>query len=518
MEENPRFARRRQANVQGDMESKQIAPFSHFIRPLSYVSGGTGSVPNSTGSIPATTLDLPDIESESEESDSEYSGESETDVAGRQTGGSTPPDDEDSPSTNRNRTLPWPSSLIPKMAKKSKGANTRRRYNYEVKASSVALYDSLVRKRDTNKTTKEAVMIQVVHQRHLTSADVLSKWISQNGRNQISAIIAPASISDYLHGAPKSKGGRGKQAPGRYVFSTLKGRRNAKFLAAEQQLFRWFADVRKKGGRVTTKRLRQKMRVFVREHYVDENNSLHAAAKRFKASAGWIKRFLARYNLGWRRRNDSAYKSVPELLNPIRQFINKLRDLRAGDGKYGKYGLYNTFNVDQVPLPFASDNKMTIDYIGSRRVWIRSPGSGLEKRQCTLQLLIRPMDQQPVPCLIFKGTPTANMKRQCDLSKRKEETKRYWEKVARELDPDGQYQEGYYDGCVLVLWQKKAWADESVCLEWADRGFGSFIKKEKTETPLLLADNLKQQVSHDYHPRLQLNFTLATLLTCNCNR
>ena len=56
MEENPRFARRRQANVQGDMESKQIAPFSHFIRPLSYVSGGTGSVPNSTGSIPATTL------------------------------------------------------------------------------------------------------------------------------------------------------------------------------------------------------------------------------------------------------------------------------------------------------------------------------------------------------------------------------------------------------------------------------------------------------------------------------
>ena len=76
------------------------------------------------------------------------------------------------------------------------------------------------------------------------------------------------------------------------------------------------------------------------------------------------------------------------------------------DKVYGKYGLRNTFSVpDQVPLPFASCDKRTIEFIGCKRVLIKQAGSGLDKRQCSLQLLIRPMGVQPRPCLISRGPP-----------------------------------------------------------------------------------------------------------------
>ena len=50
---------------------------------------------------------------------------------------------------------------------------------------------------------------------------------------------------------------------------------------------------------------------------------------------------------------------------------------------YGLFGLYNSFNADHVPLPFASADPRTIEFIGTERVWIKQPGSGLDKRQAT---------------------------------------------------------------------------------------------------------------------------------------
>ena len=110
----------------------------------------------------------------------------------------------------------------------------------------------------------------------------------------------------------------------------------------------------------------------------------------FKASAGWMKRFMGRYGLTWRRKNDNAKLGVEKLVDPCAKFINQLRCLclrnkSAADGKFGKFGVSHTFNVDQVPLPFASSDPRTLEFIGAKRVWIKQPGSGLDKRQATLQ-------------------------------------------------------------------------------------------------------------------------------------
>ena len=140
--------------------------------------------------------------------------------------------------------------------------------------------------------------------------------------------------------------------------------------------------------------------------------------------------------------------------------------------------------TNYVPLPFASSHKRTIEFLGTQRVWIKQPGSGLDKRQATLQLLIRGEGRQPKPVLIFRGKKTYT--RQCDKEKRQKEEAEY--------DRDH----------VEVLWQPKSWADTETCVEWANGPFTEFVKEELKGDPfLLLCDNLSAQASCPFVDALQ---------------
>ena len=44
--------------------------------------------------------------------------------------------------------------------------------------------------------------------------------------------------------------------------------------------------------------------------------------------------------------------------------------------------------MDQTPLPFVPDDSRTYDTVGAKEIWVRSGQSGLEKRQCTVQLIV----------------------------------------------------------------------------------------------------------------------------------
>lgn len=68
-------------------------------------------------------------------------------------------------------------------------------------------------------------------------------------------------------------------------------------------------------------------------------------------------------------------------------------------------------NCRKVPLPFVNDcDRRTLDDTGAERVWVRQPGSGLEKRQATLFLCIAAGDNQPMPHVIFRGSGSQVMK------------------------------------------------------------------------------------------------------------
>ena len=73
-------------------------------------------------------------------------------------------------------------------------------------------------------------------------------------------------------------------------------------------------------------------------------------------------------------------------------FICSLRRLRVAsalsdmgaDQVWGLWGPDVLYNVDQVPLPFASDDPITVAFKGEENVWIRQAGDGLDKRQVYL--------------------------------------------------------------------------------------------------------------------------------------
>ena len=281
----------------------------------------------------------------------------------------------------------------------------------------------------------------------------------------------------------KNKGRRGRRAPGRHIKAlTLAGRRKAKYPTAEAATITWVRDQRAAGIKVTTRLVRQKM---LRE--VNKRNG----AVLFKASPGWVKRFMGRYGLKWRRRNDKSKRSTESLIRALAAFIIALRAFRLRlpsdlDPAWGKFNCSNTFNVDQVPLPFASADPRTLEFIAVKRVWIKQPGAGLEKRQCTLQLLIRALGKQPKPTLIFRGNPTPT--RAADRRKREEEAKDY-------------------DEDVTVIWQKKAWADMDTCVRWSEVSFKEFMDEElgAGSEGLLLCDNLRSQVRAGFRRAVRAN-------------
>lgn len=56
----------------------------------------------------------------------------------------------------------------------------------------------------------------------------------------------------------------------------------------------------------------------------------------------------------------------------------------GADPVWGLWGPDVVYNVDQVPLPFASDDPITVAFKGEENVWIRQAGDGLDKRQVYL--------------------------------------------------------------------------------------------------------------------------------------
>ena len=54
----------------------------------------------------------------------------------------------------------------------------------------------------------------------------------------------------------------------------------------------------------------------------------------------------------------------------------------------GKFELRQIANVDQTPLPFSFANGETYAETGDKTVWVKGGVSGLDKRQCTVQITL----------------------------------------------------------------------------------------------------------------------------------
>ena len=95
-------------------------------------------------------------------------------------------------------------------------------------------------------------------------------------------------------------------------------------------------------------------------------------------------------------------------------------------------------------MPFVVDPKKTCGIVKPgdkhQKAWISQPASGLEKRQCTLQVCTRADGKQPRIAAIFRGK-------------------------GKKVRPD---EKAAWHPNVDVLWQENAWADTTVSINWVN--------------------------------------------------
>ena len=185
----------------------------------------------------------------------------------------------------------------------------------------------------------------------------------------------------------------------------------------------------------------------------------------------WFSGFKRRYKISLRRPTNTAQNSPKDKEAAIMNFHRQIREIQLGDGKGDgpleeRFGLNAIANVDQTPLPFSFTKGQTYETTNSSTVWVRGGQSGLDKRQCTIQLTIF-ADWEPrvKPFIIFRGKG-----KRISMKERLQ-----------------------YDKKVMVHFQENAWCDEQAMEYWA-----KYCWKPKVKEPMLLVLDLHKAQKTDH--------------------
>ena len=193
---------------------------------------------------------------------------------------------------------------------------------------------------------------------------------------------------------------------------------------------------------------------------------------RLRGGNSWCRGFCKRWHITRQCRTNTKTTPIEERLPQIRAFHQYLiYGVQRSDPqrcpKYGRFPPRRMFHMDQVPLPFSPNSRMTLNVRGDQCV-IADPGGDGGKRFATLQITI---------C----ADPTAPP---VDIEV-------YFRGTGLRADPE---EEEYYRALpgVNVRWQPKAWADERIMLLW----FRDFREQVLTSGEVLLGmDNHGSQAT-----------------------
>ena len=230
----------------------------------------------------------------------------------------------------------------------------------------------------------------------------------------------------------------------------------------EAELHRQYRELREKGLKVKAWWFEAKSKELMKEMHPDVE---------FKFSDGWFTAFKKRKEIRYRATTNVSQQAPSDLEHKIREFHLHIRQLaKRGEakGEIGQYELRDIANVDQTPLPFTFNKGKGYDDKGTSTVWHRGHASGLEKRQCTVQLTVFADGKARVkPLLIFRGK---------GLRIAAAETRQY-------------------DGRVVVRFQENAWCDEEMMKFWIRSMWRRPFGEDASRSKLLVADVHRAQTT-----------------------
>ena len=244
-------------------------------------------------------------------------------------------------------------------------------------------------------------------------------------------------------------------------FRRVKFDRRGEHPAMEEQLHKEFRELRRKGMKVKGWWFKTRAKQIL-----DSSDPGHA----FQFSEGWFTNFKNRYKISLRCPTNTAQKPPDDKEAAIMEFHRQVRRIQLpgkGEGpQEEQFQLHQIANVDQTPLPFSFTQGRTYDTTNSSTVWVRGGQSGLDKRQCTVQLTIFADGEPRVkPLLIFRGK-------------------------GKRISLREQVQ---YDKRVMVRFQQNAWCDAVAMEQWARYCWKPAVKEESL---LILDLHRAQQTEH----------------------
>ena len=155
----------------------------------------------------------------------------------------------------------------------------------------------------------------------------------------------------------------------------IKSGRTALFPNAETELHEEFLKIRQEGKAVKHWWFDLRMKTLVAQHY---------PGAIFKHSDRWFEGFCQRFKISLRKKPHVSQKAPDAIESSLKTFHRYLSYLRRS----GTYQLADIANMDQTPLPFILDDKITHETTGSKDVCCRSGASGLDKRQATAHITL----------------------------------------------------------------------------------------------------------------------------------
>ena len=257
-----------------------------------------------------------------------------------------------------------------------------------------------------------------------------------------------------------------KKASEEKVCYFKKGRVSKRHDQTHPKLYHEFVKSRRNGKKISFDWL------WVKGRKIADENGYPAFTK--SAVQAFLKKYTIKIRKVQRKKQDDKSCHAEKLREWHLKFREGLIKSKSSDptfdSKWGRFKPHQRINVDQVPLPFVMDKKTTYELpIGhDDKVWIANPGSGLEKRQCTLQVAFSPENNCLRTEIIFRGTGKGI----------KETEKRAYHKS------------------VDVYFQNNAWADTNFSCDWVNKTLKSAIPEG--EEFVLICDNLSAQVSDQF--------------------
>ena len=178
----------------------------------------------------------------------------------------------------------------------------------------------------------------------------------------------------------------------------------------------------------------------------------------FKASDGWLRKFLSRNNLVLRAKTSMAQMLPCDLEEKIDHFRQNVRYIReSGDFPYNLIA-----NMDETPAYFDTVPSKTVDKKGKKSIIVRTTKS--EKRHITAVLSCTATGDMLPPMIIFKGTTTRS--------------------IASVSDKNG----------AIIAYQEKGWMNEEIMKQWITTVWMQYTQRKPS---LLVLDSFSAHVTDE---------------------